>query len=229
MSATDDLGESADAGPGEVAGDDLDKELAESLENVDAVPREGVEDELDEELAASFETFYRQHRLMLWAHLYSTVRLRRDLIDDLVQDIFLVMRRHWRRPEVREKSPKAYMFKAATREAARRQKKDRSTVEYQPDSPDHQELTPVPDPAALWVDRESLRIDHDRLRAALHLLSPRLRQAVELRHLRRLSVADTAQIMGVTTGAVTRYTHDGLQRLRELLTDQTGTGEVDDQ
>jgi RNA polymerase sigma factor (sigma-70 family) len=55
------------------------------------------------------------------------------------------------------------------------------------------------------------------LREALATLSPRERDAVVIRMQWQLSVAETAEVMQLSTGAVKRYTSDGLRRLRERL------------
>jgi RNA polymerase sigma factor (sigma-70 family) len=55
------------------------------------------------------------------------------------------------------------------------------------------------------------------LREALAALSPREREAVIIRMQWQLSVAEAAEVMQLSTGAVKRYTSDGLRRLRERL------------
>jgi RNA polymerase sigma factor (sigma-70 family) len=55
------------------------------------------------------------------------------------------------------------------------------------------------------------------LRDALAALSPREREAVVIRMQWQLSVAEAAEVMHLSTGAVKRYTSDGLRRLRERL------------
>jgi RNA polymerase sigma factor (sigma-70 family) len=55
------------------------------------------------------------------------------------------------------------------------------------------------------------------LREALATLSPREREAVVIRMQWQLSVAETAEVMQLSAGAVKRYTSDGLRRLRERL------------
>lgn len=64
-----------------------------------------------------------------------------------------------------------------------------------------------PDPDVLGAD----------VVAALAELSPRERACVLLRHLDDLSVRDTAQLLGLSEGAVKRYVSDGLARLNTRL------------
>lgn len=53
--------------------------------------------------------------------------------------------------------------------------------------------------------------------AALRALPPRERACVVLRHVEDLSVSDTARALGVSEGAVKRYTSDGVAALNALL------------
>jgi RNA polymerase sigma factor (sigma-70 family) len=62
------------------------------------------------------------------------------------------------------------------------------------------------------------------LEAALALLAPRERACVVLRHVEELSVAETAAHLGLSPGAVKRYTFDGVRKLNAAL----GTGASDD-
>lgn len=62
------------------------------------------------------------------------------------------------------------------------------------------------------------------LTAALATLTPRERVCVVMRHLDGLSVAETAQALGIAEGSVKRYVADGLAKLNARL----GTHEVVD-
>jgi RNA polymerase sigma-70 factor (ECF subfamily) len=67
------------------------------------------------------------------------------------------------------------------------------------------------------VDVSAQVTDTAVLRQALATLSPREREAVVIRMQWQLSVAEAAEVMKLSTGAVKRYTSDGLRRLREQL------------
>lgn len=67
------------------------------------------------------------------------------------------------------------------------------------------------------VDVSAQVADAAVLRDALAALSPREREAVVIRMQWQLSVAEAAEVMQLSTGAVKRYTSDGLRRLRERL------------
>lgn len=61
---------------------------------------------------------------------------------------------------------------------------------------------------------------------ALSTLSPRERACVVLRLVDDLSVRETASALGLSEGAVKRYTSDGVRRLDEALGTRTTTHEV---
>ncbi|WP_034608811.1 RNA polymerase sigma factor [Cellulomonas sp. URHD0024] len=55
------------------------------------------------------------------------------------------------------------------------------------------------------------------LESALALLPPRERACVVLRHVEVMSVAETAEQLGLSEGAVKRYTFDGIRTLNSTL------------
>jgi RNA polymerase sigma-70 factor (ECF subfamily) len=59
-----------------------------------------------------------------------------------------------------------------------------------------------------------------RLAAALHQLPEKQRQAVELRHLRGLSLAEIAGELNCSRAAVVGLLHRGVQKLRTLLEEE---------
>ena len=61
--------------------------------------------------------------------------------------------------------------------------------------------------------------DVGKLHAALSALPDRQREAVVLRYLEGMDVAQTAELMGVARGTVKATVHAGLKRLREVLND----------
>ncbi len=64
--------------------------------------------------------------------------------------------------------------------------------------------------------------EHDAVVLALRELPARQRACVVLRHVEDLSTSETAERMGVSEGAVKRYLHDALERLRQTLGDLGG-------
>jgi RNA polymerase sigma-70 factor (sigma-E family) len=68
------------------------------------------------------------------------------------------------------------------------------------------------------VDDEVAQVvDRTAIVRAMRALPRRMREAVALRYYADLTEAQTAQVMGVSTGAVKSYTSRGLERLAEEL------------
>jgi len=135
--------------------------------------------------------------------------------EDVVQRVFeKILRRHRvDRPEVR--NLEAYLLTAVCNEINRELRSvisDRQTLTLEPTEPEAERPSQRVDVSAEVTDALALR-------AALAELPPREREAVVLRTQWQLSVAEAAEIMGLSSGAVKRYTADGLRRLRERLSD----------
>lgn len=82
----------------------------------------------------------------------------------------------------------------------------------------------------LLIERDGAPADehageHDEVMRALRALPPRMRACVVLRHFECLSTEETAAQLGVSAGAVKRYLHDALARMREDLADLRVTDE----
>ncbi|WP_434742733.1 SigE family RNA polymerase sigma factor [Micromonospora sp. SH-82] len=127
----------------------------------------------------------------------------RHLAQDLVQSAMLRVLRHWRR--VSDTGPEAYVRKTIYHVylTGRRRRRIRELVTGQVPEP------PPVDPHG----RSDLRISLDR---ALAVLSPRQRAVLVLRYYEDLSEADVAAVLDCSVGAVKRYAHDGLARLRRI-------------
>jgi RNA polymerase sigma-70 factor, ECF subfamily len=76
------------------------------------------------------------------------------------------------------------------------------------DIPDHD-----PNPEDRFLQREQERL----LSAAVNELTPGMRKAIELRELGELSTGETAQVMGLTVGAVKARVFHGRRKLRQAL------------
>jgi RNA polymerase sigma-70 factor (ECF subfamily) len=70
------------------------------------------------------------------------------------------------------------------------------------------------------TDRALRREQRERMRQALGQLSERDREVLALRNLEQLSVADTAEVLGISAGAVKVRHLRALERLRALLAEQ---------
>lgn len=62
---------------------------------------------------------------------------------------------------------------------------------------------------------EDTTVARDSTLRALAALSTRQREVLVMRYLEDWSEADTARLLGISTGSVKRHTHRGLARLRE--------------
>ncbi|MFW6774062.1 sigma-70 family RNA polymerase sigma factor [Nocardioides sp. CPCC 205120] len=78
------------------------------------------------------------------------------------------------------------------------------------------------DPGPPGGDEELRTTDRLVLEEALRLLPTRQRQAVVLRFLEDLPVAEVASLLRCSTGAVKRNTHEGLDKLSDALREQWG-------
>jgi RNA polymerase sigma-70 factor (ECF subfamily) len=141
-------------------------------------------------------------------------------VDEYVNDGFLAVVRKWPRLSTAGHNPAGYARRAALHAFY---KACRNT---QREVPGGESMDSLPALAVDPLDRLLLEQDHADLRRALDVLTPREREAVVLRHVFRCGVGESAEIMGVSVGAVKRYTFDGLRRLRVVLTDENGEGEV---
>ncbi len=156
----------------------------------------------------------------------SMVRLARVLVDspeiaeDLVQDAFVRLHRHW--GGVRD--PGSYLHRSvvnACRSHHRRAWRERSRAPG-PDGPSSSAETRATggDEGRAVVDgavEQGRSDDADVLGAALATLPYRQRAALVLRYYSDLPDADIAVALGCRPGTVASLVHRGLQRLREVV------------
>ncbi|WP_280458681.1 RNA polymerase sigma factor [Nocardia carnea] len=155
---------------------------------------------------ADFRGFVQEH----WARVCGYVAALGappDVVDEAVQDAFIVMSREWQR--LRDEAPKAYLFAVAHNRAVKliRRHRAHAAATQSLEAMQVDLIDPRSDPVQV-VTRETLA---DLLRR----LPSRQRQAVELRYVHGFSIAETAEIMGTSTGTVKRSTYDGMQALQQ--------------
>lgn len=162
----------------------------------------GEESYLDDEVIALWRL--HAHRLTAWL---VSQQIPEDLAAGMTNDAFLVLRREWNR--IRDGAPIGYTYKVASRLALRHWKKRGRDIALQ---------------RKLRLERPHIGADvfeayRNRvvLRTALADLPRRQREAVTLRYLQELTVEETAELMGITTGTVKTNTRDGLRALRAAL------------
>ncbi|GFJ94759.1 SigE family RNA polymerase sigma factor [Phytohabitans rumicis] len=127
----------------------------------------------------------------------------RHAAEDLLQEVLEQLYVRWRRVHA---SPEAYARKALVNRAANRWRRrarrpERALGDLDPPTPDH---------AGDVALREAVI-------TALRAVPPRQRAAVVLRYLEDLPVAEVAQALDCSEGAVKSHTSRGLARLREEL------------
>lgn len=129
------------------------------------------------------------------------------LADDLVQHTFLQLYRHWRRVE------------GTTLDAYTRRVLVNAFLSHRRKYKREQVVAAPPDTAARGDEDPG-----DDIGAALAALPPRQRALVVLRHLEDMSVADAAQLLGISEGTVKSQTSRALDKLRVALA-QPGGGQ----
>jgi RNA polymerase sigma-70 factor (sigma-E family) len=129
-----------------------------------------------------------------------------SLAEDVVADAFARMYGKWRRNRIDD--PRAYLRRAVVNQVRGRFRRSATRRKH--------------DAGSRWSEPTSGAADEgiadrDRLRRALSLLSPRQRTTVVLRIVEDLSEADTAALLGVSTGTVKAHLSRGIERLRAAL------------
>lgn len=168
----------------------------------------------DSELAELLEGLYREHHEGLVRYAVRRIG-ERPRAEDVVQRAY---EKVWRRsPNPAElDNPAAYLVTAARNEINQELRslvtERRHTVRVISDDGSAPEDPERPGPAR--SDVAGGVVDRIALAESLGALSPREREAVVLRLQWQLSVAEAAEVMGVSTGAVKSYLHHGLKSLR---------------
>jgi RNA polymerase sigma factor (sigma-70 family) len=151
----------------------------------------------------AFGEFVRRHRIMVYRTCLRLLASASDA-EDATQATFLVLAR---RPAMVKYNLGAWLHKVAHDTAinllqARRRRLSREETAARPEA--------VP-PAS---EQQQLREEID---AALQRLPNHLREAVVLRHLEGRNMDEAATMTGCSERTLTRYTADGLDRLRSIL------------
>jgi RNA polymerase sigma factor (sigma-70 family) len=152
--------------------------------------------------------FLRQYPILL--RIAYALLGTREGAEDAVQDAFVSLYRHWRslrEPEAAE----AYVRSAVLnrcRSGIRTRARDRLRIHDDPGVPLH---TVGSD--EIVVSREDAAL----VGSALRRLPRRQREVVTCRYLLELTVAETAETLGISDGAVKRHAHRGLRALHTAL------------
>jgi RNA polymerase sigma-70 factor (sigma-E family) len=139
-----------------------------------------------------------------------------DQAEDVVAEAFAKVYVRWRKGGVRDIG--AYLRRAVANEAnsrLRRRYLERRHAEHR--TADERGVRRVEDHAA----------DRDQVWWALERLPDRQRTAVVLRYFEELSEAETAEVLGVSTGTVKSQVSRGLDRLEEILATRAADAEIE--
>ena len=154
------------------------------------------------------EVLFRRHYASLLRTAYALLGTREGA-EDAVQDAFVSLYRHWGRlrdPGAAESYVRAAVFN-------RCRSRIRSLISERSRADD-----PVVPLYAVGSDElVGSREDSAMIAGALRQLPRRQREVVACRYLLELSVAETAETLGISDGAVKRHTHRGLQALHTAL------------
>lgn len=128
-----------------------------------------------------------------------------ELAEDLLQEALIALAERWGSVQ----NPDAFVRRVVYRQRVSWWRKHRREVVTER----------LPEPG--MPDGTHQRAQADEVREALRALPPRQRAAVVLRYFEDLTVAQTAEVMGVRPGTVKSLSHHAVATLRELL----GVGE----
>ncbi|MEU9341816.1 sigma-70 family RNA polymerase sigma factor [Streptomyces sp. NPDC048278] len=139
----------------------------------------------------------------------------KESAEEIVNDAFLVLRRKWVDPKIRDGKPMAYAYRVA----------DNLRIAHWRGQPSgHEKFHGVEDlPMAATTDRDDYAAVLDRLmlREAMDKLPEGQRRAVELRYLQQLTADEAAAELGVSAGTIRSQAFLGLRTLRRTLQDET--------
>jgi RNA polymerase sigma-70 factor (ECF subfamily) len=167
----------------------------------------------------AFEILVKRHQQRIFFVARRITRRREDA-EDVVQQSFQKAFTHLGKFEGRS-AFSTWLTRIAVTEALMFLRKGRSLREVFIDDLNGNEETTTtlevpdstPDPEAIYSQREQVEM----LSTAMNQLSPRLRRAIQLHELDERSSEETAQIMGISVGALKGRMFHGRRKLRDRL------------
>ncbi len=157
------------------------------------------------------EAAFRQYVTQRWPALVQSaylITVDRGIAEDCVQEALARVYQRWH--HVQGDNPEPYIRRAVVNAALSWRRKRRIREVPLDSAPTPQTWDPEP------------RQHNDRLIAALRSLPPRMRAVVVLRYLEDRSEAETAQMIGCSTGTVKSSASRGVARLRIALATAEG-------
>ena len=167
----------------------------------------------------AFEMLVKRHQQRIFFVARRITRRREDA-EDVVQQSFQKAFTHLRKFEGRS-AFSTWLTRIAVTEALMFLRRGRSLREVFIDDLNRNEETTAtlevpdssPDPEAIYSQREQVEM----LSSAMNELSPGLRKAIQLHELDERSSEETAQIMGISVGALKGRMFHGQRKLRDRL------------
>jgi RNA polymerase sigma factor (sigma-70 family) len=154
------------------------------------------------------EVLFRRHYASLLRTAYALLGTREGA-EDAVQDAFVSLYRHW--GGLREPDAAQSYVRAAVLNRCR--SRIRSLISERSRADDRVAPLHVVGSDEVVDSRQ----DAAMVAEALRLLPRRQREVVACRYLLELTVAETAETLGISDGAVKRHTHRGLHALHTAL------------
>lgn len=170
------------------------------------------------DLNKQMEAFIREHAAPLKNFLRAKFRLPDDLADEVMNDAFMVIAVKMRRGEELS-SPRAFLLRVARNAAIDRLKERHRQAE----AGDTDAIEERPEHADRITDLDRT----EGLKRLVRRLPIQQRRVITLRYLSDCSIADTAEILGITPGAVGSTTTAALRSLRRIVTEEGGTWKWD--
>lgn len=158
---------------------------------------------------AAVDVLFRRHYPSLLRIAYALLGTREGA-EDAVQDAFVSLFRHW--PGLRDPgAAEAYVRSAVLNRC-------RSRIRNRVRDNQRRESSPVAPLSVAGSDEVvGNREDAELVGRALRRLPRRQREVLSCRYLLELSVAETAETLGISVGAVKQHAHRGLRSLHTAL------------
>jgi RNA polymerase sigma factor (sigma-70 family) len=153
-----------------------------------------------------YEAVYTEHHEKLYQFALLLTDWNRPLAEDIVSDVFIQLHDRWAEGKLTDFGAYA---RTAVVNRIRSHGRHNSVVDRFVRRPRGDERG--------QRDMAEQATDHHTLRAALRALPPRQRDAILLRYYGNMSVKETAQLLGVTTGTVKSQVSDALRSMRRSV------------
>ncbi len=156
-----------------------------------------------------FTQFYRDYVSRVYRFIFYRVGGRRDVAEDLTQDVFLKAFSAFDRydPSISQTS---WIFTIARNHLINYLQKQKPTI-------DLEEIENTHHDGVDWVERFALKEDEAHLWKALQTLPPQDRELIRLKHLEGWGFEDLAEKYGKSAGSLRIQAHRAMKNLKKHL------------